>query len=273
MGRRRAEKNARRQRRRQRGRADRTAAPLARPSRVLPNGLTVEEHLAELRQFIDALARGDGHVGREHPLELDRDAEDRVPDVEAVLALGTDPLPGEERSLPQVDPPSGRLVEEVLDLAEPVAVAIGGVELRTSLRRLTAMAAVLDPGLLLDLSPRRAAAAAVWAVGEINGCFMLLRHHAASLLGTLGEDACYVDDGLLMLRALGWEDEVDAWYTLLHPGLTTSTTRAELFRDELEELEHEDEWDLVWDDDGEGQDGGADDDRPDDHACTCARSG
>lgn len=261
MGRRRAEKNARRQRRRQREHSDRAAAPPARPARVLPNGMTLEEHLAELRQFIDALGRGDT-VDWELPLELDWDAEDRVPDVEAVLALGRDPLPGEERALPQLDPPGRRHVEEVLDLAEPVAVAVDGAELRTSLRRFTAMAATVDPGLLLDLPPRRAAAAAVWAVGEINGCFTPFSRHPATLLGRLGEDSCYVDDGLLMLRALGWEDEIDAWYTVLHPRLTTSTTRSELFRDEYEEeLErdwYEEDWDPEWDlvrDDGEDQGG------------------
>lgn len=48
-------------------------------------------------------------------------------------------------------------------------------------------------------------------------------------------------DGRL-LRALGWEDEDHAWYTVRHPRLTTSTTRAELFREELD-VDWYDEWD------------------------------
>ena len=139
------------------------------------------------------------------------------------------------------------MVEEVLHLAEPVAVTIGGVELRTALRRLTAMAATVDAGVLLDLPPRRAAAAAMWAVGEVNGCFTPFSRRPAALLGALGQDSCYADDGLRILRALGWEDETEAWYTVLHPGLTTSTTRAGLFRDELEEDPFEDDgFEDVW---------------------------
>lgn len=240
MGRRRAEKNARRLRRRRRQRSERAALSPARPSRVLSDGLTVDEHLVQLQQLIDALSRGD--VADEHPLELERDAEDRVPDPEAVLALGTDPLPDEERSLPRLDAPRRQLVEEVLDLAEPVAVDIGGLELRTALRRLTALAATADAGGLMELPPRRAAAAAVWAVGEINGCFTPFSLRPATLLGPLGEDPCYVDDGLRVLRALGWEDETDAWYTVLHPRLTTSETREWLFRHEPEEDPFEDDW-------------------------------
>lgn len=243
MGRRRAEKNARRLRRRRREVAGRVAAPPARTPRVLKNGMTVDEHLAELQRFIDALGHGHPH-GQESFLELDRDAEDRVPDLDAVLALGTDPLPGEGRSTTQLAPTGRRVVDHVLDLAEPVAVSIGGVELRTSLRRFTAMAAAADLRLLLDLPPRRAAAAAVWAVGQINGCFTPISLRPEVLLGRLGQDTCYVDDGRRLLRALGWEDEDDAWYTVRHPRLTTSTTRAELFREELD-----DDWYEEWDED------------------------
>lgn len=250
MGRRRAEKNARRLRRRRREVAGRVAAPPARTSRVLRNGMTVDEQLAEFKRYVDALMRGE-LVGEEPPLELDPDAEDRVPDVEAVLALGTDPLPAEEPSSLPLAPTSRRIVEEVLALAEPTALAIGGAELRTALRRFTAMVVTADPDLLVHLPPRRAAAAAVWAVGRINGCFLPFSRRPEELLGNLGHDFCYADDGRPLLRALGWEDEDDAWYTVRHPRLTTSSAREELFPDELQEDWYEDEWDL-WDEPAEG---------------------
>lgn len=226
------------------------------------------EHLAELRQLIEALRQGG--LGEPDPLPvLTPDAEDRVPDPGTVLALGKEPLPDEARLLPPLGPATLRLVEEVLDLAEPVALRIGGTELRTSARRLTAKVVTLDPSFLVDLPPRRAAASLVWAVGQINMCFRILSDDTAERLGPLGEDKAYRSDGTLLLRVLGWEDDSDAWYWLLHPELTTSTTREELF---------EQEWEDDWDEDGEGAwdewevdwDLDEDDvDPPEPPACTC----
>lgn len=142
--------------------------------------------------------------------------------------VDTDPLPDEERRLPDLPVPTLALLDEVLDLAEPVMVDLGGVEARTALRRTAARLAGSDPALFTrGRSAARTAAALTWAVAMVNDLVgRWSGRTVAELLAAFGITGSVAERGTRMLEALGWEDADDATSRLLHLDLTVSSKRA-----------------------------------------------
>lgn len=143
--------------------------------------------------------------------------------------VDTHPLPDEERRLPALPEPTLALLGEVLDLAEPVLVDLGGIEARTALRRTAARLAAEDPGVFTRArSTPRTAAALAWAVAMAND--LVGRWSGvtvAELLAAFDVTGSVADRGTRMLEVLGWEDADDATSRLLNLDLTVSSKRAE----------------------------------------------
>ncbi|WP_228386959.1 hypothetical protein, partial [Ornithinicoccus halotolerans] len=164
-------------------------------------------------------------------VELVRDLlEQQLGSADAVARLDDVPLPDEAFDWSVVPADLPPRVTLLLDMAEPVALDIAGVELRTVLRRLVAKLAVTAPELLAA-GPRedRQAAALLWVAASMNG---LLGPRAgttvAEMLAAFGLTGTVADRGRAILRALGWEDLPDAQYRLIHPDLLISERRRDL---------------------------------------------
>lgn len=148
-----------------------------------------------------------------------------------VLAgLDAAPLPDEDRRISAWPDWMVEIIENVLDLAEPVIEQIGGVEARTALRRTIARLLEVSPDLIIGgRDPRRTAGALVVIVGSVNNLVGVPGGTPiAHVMRSLSLSTPLNDRVRTLLAALGWRDRTQARDVILHPDLLTGARRTEL---------------------------------------------
>lgn len=167
------------------------------------------------------------HERREVPVELTDETLSTIEELEPEFrSLAAD----EHRAIPVRAAWSVEIVDQVLDLAEPVMEDIGGIAARTALRRTVTRLLEADPHVLTrSKDPRRTAGALVVVVGAINELVGVPGGTPiAHVMRSLGLTTPLNDRVDALLAALGWRDRTQARDVILHPDLLTGTRRAQL---------------------------------------------